>query len=339
MHMQTIRLHRSWYRVKQDLDDGYSQEAYDRYDKLKKWCQLREEGCFENTIYEVLQVSRATIFRWQRAYNLSGLEGLQNADRRPDNVRQAIKQKKIESHVLALRKKYPIFGKDKIKIMLQAEYEICASVSTVGAVLKKLIISGKVPLVANLCGRKISLPKRRFDAHAQRFDFIRPKKPGEKIQIDHMVEGKYKHFAAICPITKLWFAQVYTSATSAVGAQFLQEAIMFFPFQILSIQVDGGSEFMADFELLCKKMNIKEYVLPPRSPKLNCFIERSNNTAHYEFYALNESFKGLEDMRQKLSRFVDFYNDKRPHQHLNYLTPMRYFNNWKEKEQFPVSYV
>lgn len=337
--MQTIRSHRSWVRVKNIIDDGYSQEAYDRFDKLKKWQQLQAEGCFDQTIFDVLKVSRATLFRWQKSYNLYGLEGLQNESRRPDKTRQAIKQKEIMSQVLALRRKYKVFGKDKIKVMLQEEYGINASVSTVGAVLKKLITIGKVPLVADLCGRKISTPRRRFDDHAQRFDFVWAKSPGDKIQIDHMVEGNYKHFAAICPITKLWFAQVYTNATSAIGAQFLKDVLLFFPFKINSVQVDGGSEFMADFEQLCKNTGINQYVLPPRSPKLNCFIERANNTAHYEFYAIYGPFQGLEDMRLKLAQFVDFYNEKRPHQHLKYNPPMRYFNSWKEKQHVSVSYV
>ena len=115
--------------------------------------------------------------------------------------------------------------------------------------------------------------------------------------------------------------------------------LLFFPFKISSIQVDGGGEFMADFELLCKKMNIKLYVLPPRSPKLNGNVERSNHTSHYEFYAINPELKGFDDTKAKLAKFVTFYNEQRPHQHLNYLTPMRYFSNWKEKQQVSVSYV
>lgn len=86
-------------------------------------------------------------------------------------------------------------------------------------------------------------------------------------------------------------------------------------------------------------MNINLYVLPPRSPKLNGTVERSNATFHYEFYALNSQLKGLDDTKAQLARFVAFYNEKRPHQHLRYLTPMRYFNNWKEKQHVSVSYV
>lgn len=328
--MQQLRLHRSVYSVKSSFDNTYSKEAYFREDKLKKWAQLQEEQCDPELIYTVLEVSKATLFRWRKSYSIFGIEGLENYSRRPNNVRKSTKNPVLEQLILTLRRKYPIFGKDKIKVMLATEYEIFVSVSAVGRILKQLIEQRKIVSVADFCGKKTPRKKRRFDDHAQPFDFTKAAKPGEMMQIDHMVEGIYKHFAVICPITKLWYAQVYTKANSMNGSLFLDELCKFFPFKIYSIQVDGGSEFMADFEELCKQKGIKLYVLPPRSPKLNAFIERSNNTAHYEFYALHPKWKDIDDLKANLRGFVAFYNEIRPHQHLKYLTPMRYFNNWKE---------
>lgn len=328
--MQQLRLHRSVYSVKSNFDNAYSKEAYSREDKLKKWARLQEEGCDSELIYTVLEVSKATLFRWRKSYSIFGIEGLENYSRRPNNVRKPIKNHLLEQQILTLRRKYPIFGKDKIKVMLEIEYGVIACVSAVGRILSQLINQRKIFSVADFCGKKTPRKKRRFDDHAQPFDFTKATKPGEMMQIDHMVEGIYKHFAVICPITKLWYSQVYTKANSANGALFLEELCNFFPFKIYSIQVDGGSEFMADFELLCKKKGIKLYVLPPRSPKLNAFIERSNNTAHYEFYALHPKWKDIDDLKMNLRGFVAFYNEIRPHQHLKYLTPMRYYSYWKE---------
>lgn len=329
--MQQIRLHRSVYSVKSNFDNAYSKEAYFREDKLKKWAQLQEEQCDPELIYKVLEVSKATLFRWRKSYSIFGIEGLQNYSRRPNRIRKAIKNIELERCVLALRRQYPIFGKDKIKVMLEVEYGIIASVSSVGRILTDLINQRKIVSVADYCGKKTPRKRRRFDDHAQAFDFTKATQPGEMMQIDHMVEGIYKHFAVICPITKLWYSQVYTKANSANGALFLEELCNFFPFKIVSVQVDGGGEFMADFELLCKKKGIKLYVLPPKSPKLNSFVERSNNTAHYEFYALHSKWRDINDLRANLRSFVAFYNEKRPHQHLKYLTPVRYFNYWKER--------
>jgi len=45
------------------------------------------------------------------------------------------------------------------------------------------------------------------------------------------------------------------------------------PFKILSIQVDGGSEFMAEFEAACKELYIPLHVLPPSRPTYNGGVE------------------------------------------------------------------
>ena len=57
------------------------------------------------------------------------------------------------------------------------------------------------------------------------------------------------------------------------------------PFPIRAIQVDGGSEFKADFERECQSRGIRLFELPPRSPKLNGHVERNNGAWRYEFYA------------------------------------------------------
>ncbi len=38
------------------------------------------------------------------------------------------------------------------------------------------------------------------------------------------------------------------------------------PFPVRAIQVDGGSEFMAQFEAACKESGVHLYVLPRHSP-------------------------------------------------------------------------
>ncbi len=55
------------------------------------------------------------------------------------------------------------------------------------------------------------------------------------------------------------------------------------------IQADGGSEFEAIFEEECCRQDIKPFVLPPRSPKLNGAVERTHWTHTEEFYEVTES--------------------------------------------------
>jgi IS30 family transposase len=99
---------------------------------------------------------------------------------------------------------------------------------------------------------------------------------GEYVQIDHMTVTKngfvVKNFQAWDRNSKFIYAQVYSQATSSSGARFLIELVAKAPFKIKSIQVDGGSEFMKDFEETCKELGIPLYVLPP-IPICNNFLD------------------------------------------------------------------
>ena len=106
---------------------------------------------------------------------------------------------------------------------------------------------------------------------------------------------------------------------------FLDTVIKEAPFPIRSIQVDGGCEFMVSFEKACQKRSIPLYVLPPRSPEQNAFVERSNGIVKHEFYALYNRCSNLIAINQALKKYKDFYNLKRPHAGLHNLSPMQYY--------------
>ena len=81
------------------------------------------------------------------------------------------------------------------------------------------------------------------------------------------------------------------------------------PFPIQAIQVDGGSEFKADFEAECARRGIALYELPPRTPALNGHVERNNGAWRYEFYATWElPSDSLEDINRWIDAFADEFN-------------------------------
>ena len=93
------------------------------------------------------------------------------------------------------------------------------------------------------------------------------------------------------------------------------------PFPIQGIQVDGGSEFMAEFETACQSQGIALYVLPPRSPKLNGRVERLNGTVRREFWECYEGEVDLPTVQAALQAWEVHYTTERPHQALGYATP------------------
>lgn len=85
---------------------------------------------------------------------------------------------------------------------------------------------------------------------------------------------------------------------------------------------------MADFEQACAERGIPLYVLPPRSPRLNGGVERSNRTFRDEFYGRPSLLAdSLGAMRHELAKAVEIYNTFRPHHSLKGLTPMAYINH------------
>ena len=320
-------------KVGQVVNKKDFQEIEFRREKLNLWDKLKFQACEESLIEEVISISRATIFRWKKLLKEYGKEGLESASRRPDRVRKAVKQKQLEPLVFKLRQKYPLFGKHKIRAMLIEECGILASASTIGVIISRLIKERRIQHSYDVCGKRIR-KARRFTGHSQRIEYgMKSTIEGELLQIDHMTIGRYKHFSASCPTSKVVYARSYGQATAVVARDFLQRLINYLPFAIRSIQVDGGTEFMADFEALCKELNIALYILPPRSPKINGSVERSNGTYRYEFYAMQKSFNNLTVLNQHLSEFCLWYNEKRPHQRLNYSTPMRQLKERKVLHQ------
>lgn len=123
-------------------------------------------------------------------------------------------------------------------------------------------------------------------------------------------------------------AGAYGQAKSSSAKKFLLEVVRQAPFKVLSIQVDGGSEFMAEFEEACAALHIVLFVLPPKKPTYNGGVERGNRIFREEFYGQkNLLANSIGAMRAKLTKAVHKYNTFRPHFALEGLTPMQYIQS------------
>ncbi|MCD8378448.1 MAG: integrase core domain-containing protein, partial [Candidatus Gastranaerophilales bacterium] len=307
-----------------------------------KYNHLHSKGFTEQEALEFLELKRSTFYSWLKKFNdkcgtinMKTTE-LENKSRRPHNFRKSkIINHELISHILKIRQANPMYGKEKIKRELEKE-NVFVSVSTVGRILRKLMSEKKIENIKTLVGKNTGYRKEQRKRYAQRIGKQKPENPGELIQIDHMVLNLYnglkiKEFRATDPTTRLSISRIYSSANAVNAREFLKEVIYEFEFEIKSIQVDGGSEFMAEFEDYCEEKGIKLYVLPPRSPKMNGYVERTNETYRYEFWNVYEIPDTIEETRKLLRKFEIYYNCERMHQSLNYLTPMEYYYTIKNK--------
>src|ERR1700737_5665971 len=63
-------------------------------------------------------ISRQTFYRWKRRFDRHDLSTLEARSHRPHQVRQPTWRSALAERVLALRKQYPRWGKDKLAVLL-----------------------------------------------------------------------------------------------------------------------------------------------------------------------------------------------------------------------------
>ena len=313
-------------------EETLSPEASALKEKLNLCETLRDSKVSWSTIKKTLSIGRSNYYRYKNLMRQIGIKGLAQSSKRPKKVRVSKISEGAIDLIKTIRKENPTYGKAKIAVILKRDYGEKLSDSSVGRVLKKLLESGKIQRSCSTIPRK---RKRSFKKTCKMrwiYGKNKPEAPGEMMQLDHMSVSKngvyLKEFHAWDPLSKYVYAQVFTSATSSTAKKFLEQMLENVPFKIKSIQVDGGSEFMADFEQACADLCIALYVLPPKKPNYNGGVERSNRILKEEFYCAKDLLAdSLGEIRFYLKKAVQKYNEYRPHKSLDYLTPLQYIKN------------
>ncbi len=114
---------------------------------------------------------------------------------------------------------------------------------------------------------------------------------------------------------------------------------MYLPYGIkryIITAIDYGSRFAKYFLKACRRLKITDIYTKVRTPKDNSINERFNRTLKEEFIETDEAFEvylasnKLKKTNERLTEYLIFYNLKRPHQALDYKTPIEYYNeNYK----------
>ena len=303
------------------LAGNLSERAKQRL-KILDW--RREHGKNISLTARHLGLTRYTVRSWQKKLDRLGPRGLNDNSRKPKNLRQPTTSWEIVSEVVKLRRQYPAWSKYKIQALLPAELK--TSTSTIGRILKrKRLINKKISLKKQKAARN---PRKRFP-HGFKVSC-----PGDMIQIDtkHIMTiggRKFYQFTAIDVLGKGRVLRVYSSAASRNGADFLQECVNNFDFEIKNVQTDNGSEFLGEFDKLCQKLNIPHYFIEPRHPKQNTYVEASHSADEKEFYQQGNVSPLLEVMQLRIIEWQNIWNKIRPHESLGYLTPEAYYHKWQ----------
>ena len=324
MHTR-YHLPKEFYHLVKHKPTQLSPQGRYRLNTLIAWQALRDAGWSAWRASVKLGMSRATLYRWQKRINERGTRGLEESSRRPKRFRTV-----RWSVGLELREQYPRWGKEKLCVLLGRE-GFHTSDSTVGRILKYL----KRRELIHDPPRTVKTSKKR--AKRRPFALRKPKNytiqvPGDLVQIDTldvslMPRVHFKHFTARDMTSRWDVLQACKRATAKNASLFLDTVLERMPFQVKAVQVDGGSEFMAQFEQTCQEKNIRLFVLPPRSPKLNGCVERAHRTHVEEFYQVYADDWDIPVMNKVLEEWERIYNQVRSHHSLDNLTPKEYIQS------------
>jgi putative transposase len=280
-------------------------------------------------------ISRQSFYRWWRRYDPHDLSTLEGRSHRPRHLRQPSWTPKMADRVLALRRKFPRWGKDKLVVLLRLE-GFSVSTSMVGRILGELKRKGLIrePLRSGSGRRWL---RARPDAVRKPKEY-RAIQPGDLVQVDTLevrpLPGvAWKHFTGRDVVSRWDVLQAHTRATAVTATEFLDSLQQRMPFPIRAVQVDGGSEFAAEFEQACQQRGLRLFVLPPRSPKLNGAVERAQRTHTEEFYQVTNCSLEMAALNRELRAWEKTYNTVRPHQSLGYLTPLQFLRQWHSQRK------
>lgn len=281
-------------------------------------------------------ISPQTFYRWKRRYNPRHIESLEDRSRRPKHLRQPAYSVELVEAVLRLREEYPRWGKEKLVVLLGHKGFHC-SASTVGRILRRLRKRGvlKEPTLNHISARKRQ--EQRPYAIRKPKEYV-ARAPGDIVEIDTLdvrpLPGVIvKHFTARDIISRWDVLEAHSRASSRTASGFIDTLLGRMPFPIKAIQVDGGSEFQDAFEKECQRRDIKLFVLPPRSPKLNGHVERAQRTHTEEFYEVTDANFEIPELNRALLKWEEVYNTIRPHQALAYLTPQQFLERYQQNQR------
>lgn len=324
--MKQIYLPKPFYKAYGVHAGEPSSRAKEKLKLLDLWETLQLLGLTAGQAAAQVGAARSSLYRWRRL-KAKGPSGLEEGSRAPRRRRQPTWSAGLADAVRELRERYPRWGKDKLAVLLRREGWI-VSVSMVGRILNHLRRRGliKEPARGYVSARK-HRPKRPYAIRKPKE--YQARTAGDIVQVDTLdlrpLPGVIlKQFTARDVVSRWDVIEVFSSATAANATAFLKTMQARFPFPIRAIQVDGGSEFMAQFEEACRAQAVHLFQLPPRSPKLNGHVERAQRTHTEEFWECYDGDFDLPVVRPALRAWEALYNTYRPHHSLAGLTPAEY---------------
>ena len=107
----------------------------------------------------------------------------------------------------------------------------------------------------------------------------------------------------------------------------------------LYIRSDNGTQFTSKlFSNTCRALGINHERIPNATPNKNAHIEAFHSILEREVFGY-KYFESFQEAYEEMLEFIEFYNTKRIHGSLKYMTPQEFYEKYKgrESERFSVA--
>lgn len=275
----------------------------------QKWYFLVEHaGKTVPEVCDLYAISRKTYYKW-RAIDHGSRVHVPKKEHPDTKLKGAVK-------VFVCAEKLRInYGPRKMSLLVERRFGLLVSTTAIYKLYKKKGL--------------IRRPQKRLPWYTPLKEHVTPLQPGDVVQMDakYVWEGGVRKYQRT-------FIDVYTGFHHAVVANGLtsretvcafEEAERVFPFKILGVQNDNGSENRGDFHQYLGARGIAHYFIPKSSPNWDGAVERAHGVIDAEFY-LNPTRPW-----KTLAEYLRFYNYERIHlgRYLNGLIPIEKFTQYQ----------
>ena len=265
---------------------------------------LWKEGIPVNSIAKRCDVHRATVYRWIESFRIFGLERTVARYKKSKRVSKNGLSKATKELIVRVRKRHKHCCGQKLQYYLKRDYGVDVSLSSIYRVLKdrKLVRTRRRR-------NKVSRPNMKVEWERQ------------LIEVDTVDLGKVYAYTFIDVYTRQAQVIIEESLESQSGKQALMKAMSSYKYAH-TIQTDGGSEFKREFRAVVNRYCFEHRYSRPYRKNDQAHIESFNRSLRQECVGRKHYQKeDINILQDKVDRYVEHYNNTRPHLGLNMQTP------------------
>lgn len=270
-------------------------------------------------------IARKTFYHWYGGFNDAHFKSLEDGDHAPHTTRIPEYTPLEEQRVIALRRRYPTAGREKLVILYLEDYGEAIKPWRMRRIIRdrKLYAKRAVKTKRQKAQKQVLRKKRITDLAKQPLS-------GFLVEVDTIVfyEDAKKRYVltGIDYHSRLAFAYMYPSKASKHAADFLKRLLLLFGGSLENIHIDNGSEFKAEFEAAAGELGVELYHARPYRAQDKPLIERFNGIIQQEYIDLGNFSLEVERFNRNLMDWLIYYNFKRPHHSLGLKRPAEYAN-------------